>query len=216
VLIIARRWDKSDKPPKHPATLAVSFESRNEALRAYHLVFEPRLGHPVAFNYKVDTLYLSNYDVTGYWRGQARQKHAIDHRASVRYLALNNFRRPIAKSQVTGEVMFCFLDINDIMDIIQWFPGTRELFFIPKYVLRGIMKAAGQRLEKIIHGRLRVLRRECCIRHDPDCTCTFWKFPKIHFMTLPQMQEYMGAGVLNVNDDHFGDPWEDDDVISMS
>jgi hypothetical protein len=26
----------------------------------------------------------------------------------------------------------------------------------------------------------------------------------------------MGAGVLNVNDDHFGDPWEDDDVISMS
>ena len=102
------------------------------------------------------------------------------------------------------------------MEILKWFPAMRELFFIPKYELNGIMKWVEHGLEKVVHGKLRRLRRECCVLHEAECDCTFCKFPKVHFMTLPAMVEYMGAELLNVNDEHFGEPEEDDDVRSMS
>jgi len=102
------------------------------------------------------------------------------------------------------------------MDIIKWFPATEALFFIPKYELKGIMRAVEHDLEKVVHGKLRKLRRECCVLHNPECDCTFWRFPKIHFLMLSEMMEYLGAEVLNVNDPHFGEPMDDDDIRSMS
>ena len=180
------------------------------------MIVEPRLGHPVAFNYEIDALFLSNYDVTWYFRGPAYQRYDVDHRGSVRYLALNNFRGRIRINEDTGGVEFSFLDIKDILDILKWFPATQELFFIPKYELKGKMKVVEKNLTKVVHGKLRKLRRECCVLQDAECNCTFWRFPKIHLLTLPELMDYLGAEVLNVNDARFGEPEDDDDVRSMS
>ncbi len=185
------------------------------------MIFEPRLGHAVAFNYETDTLFLANYDVSWYFRGAAYQEYGVDDRAPVLSLALNIIREPIRMSQRSGEFEFDCVDVEEILHVIKWFPSIRDLFIIPDdevQATKGVpiegledirtaeeMKLAGECLERLIHGILRKMRRKCCILHRADCNCTFWKFPKIHFMSIPDMQNDLGVEVLNINDPHFGE-----------
>jgi hypothetical protein len=74
---------KNTRPPKHPATFSVNFESREEAKKAFSFIFEPRLGHPIAFNYATDTLFLANRDVTWYFRGPKYQRYDVDHKVRI-------------------------------------------------------------------------------------------------------------------------------------
>jgi hypothetical protein len=215
------RFPKNVKPPQHPPTFGVNVESRSEAKEAYKIIFEPRLGQAVAFNYKTDTLFLANYDVTWYFRGAAYQKYEVDHRAPIRSLALNTIKEPVRMSRRSGEFKFDCVDVEDILHVIKWFPSIRDLFIIPDdevQAAKGVpivdlediktakeMKLAGEDLERLINGTLRKMRRKCCILHEADCECTFWKFPKVHFMSIPDMKKYLGAEVLNINDPHFGE-----------
>jgi hypothetical protein len=185
------------------------------------MIFESRLGHAVAFNYETDTLFLANYDVTWYFRGAAYQKYEVDDRAPIRSLALNTIKESIRMSRRSGEFKFDCVDVEDILHVIKWFPSIRNLFIIPDdevQAAKGVpiedleeiktaeeMKLAGECLESLIHGILRKMRRKCCILHRADCKCTFWRLPKIHFMSIPDMKKYLGAEVLNINDPYFGE-----------
>jgi hypothetical protein len=185
------------------------------------MIFEPRLGHAVAFNYETDTLFLANYDVTWYFRGAAYHEYEVEDRAPIRSLALDTIKEPIRMSRTSGEFKFNCVDVEDILHVIKWFPNIRDLFIFPDdevQAAKGVpvedleeiktaeeMKMAGECLERLIHGILRKMRRKCCILHRADCKCTFWRFPKIHFMSIHDMQKYLGAEVLNINDPHFGE-----------
>jgi hypothetical protein len=225
---------KSIRPPQNPPTFSVNFESREKTKKTYALIFEPRLGHPVAFNYDSDILFLTNYNVTWYFRSPAYQKFETDHRAPILSPALNTIREPITLNHDSGQVEFSHLDIQDIMQIIKWFPSVQDLFIIPNDEVKAAkgrhmkdlrqvedpkdMKLAEECLERMTHAKMRKKRRECCILHKANCQCTFWTLPKIHFMTVSKMKKYLGADIVNINDPHFGEvqAGEEDDDLSFS
>jgi hypothetical protein len=191
------RYCKDARPPKHPATLVVNFESREEAKKAFSLIFEPRLGHPVAFNYATDTLFLANEDVTWYFRGPKYQRYDVDHRALVGSLALSLGQHHHFDCN-SGDFEFDAHCIHEMLQVIKYFPNIQDLFVIPDEEGRD-MKAAEKCLEAVIHNMIRKKRRNCCIMHDVDCLCTIWKLPKIHFLTLPRMKKALGAEIFNLN-----------------
>jgi hypothetical protein len=47
-----------------------------------------------------------------------------------------------------------------------------------------------------IYAQLRRDRAECCEKHDPECDCTIWRFPKIYWHTLDELEEKLGAEVV--------------------
>jgi hypothetical protein len=119
-----------------PASFAVHSESREEAKKAFSLIFEQLLSYDIAFNNVADTLYFAHqewirFDVFLPWYSQ---KAGFVAGALVKslamYLDLISHMDPAGVIQIYNSALM--QDTYDICMTLKCFPNVQELFFITR------------------------------------------------------------------------------------
>jgi hypothetical protein len=115
-----------------PASFLVNSESREEAKKAFSLVFESLLTYDIAFNNVADTLYFEHQWIEYTFPSKDFSKAGFHAGTLVKSLALHldlcNYRDLAGVLQV--EEFAFVLDIHGVCKALKGFPNVQELFLI--------------------------------------------------------------------------------------